>query len=80
MTASQLKTALNEIAGKLPKSKLESVIAYANLLSSKKDFYLDLTEEDKKGIQDGLDDIKHGRVMTFEESMVKYEKYLKKKK
>jgi predicted transcriptional regulator len=80
MTATQLKTELKKIAGKLPKSKLETVVAYANLISSKQDFYLELSDEDKAGIEEGLEDIKYGRVQTFEESMVKYKKFRKKKK
>ena len=67
MTAIQLKAELNKIAGKLSKSKLETVVAYANLISSKQDFHSELSDEGE------FENLKNGAVQSFEESIVKYE-------
>ncbi len=80
MTLLELKLKLNTLTANLSKSKLETLVAYASMLKSGKDFWNDLSIEERAGIERGEKDFDEGSYLTINESLEKYKGKFKRKK
>ncbi len=73
---------LSEKIKKLPQKLIEELSEYVDFLlyKNRKDWYEELSPEQKKSIQQGLDDIENGKVYDHDMVMEEMAQYIKSKK
>lgn len=75
MSTAELKYSIIELISSInDESKLRMI--YQSISSDSKDWWEDLTEDQKASVERGLEDIKHGRITPHDQAMAELREHI----